>query len=380
MAERKNKTKIFGILLILGAVLLLAFGAGNASKVSDLKRIEKELHSEKLKLKKAKEEESKALNKLYKVNKELKRTKTSLTETKFRISKNKNRIVLLREELSEAERELEERGSLLSRRIREAHKSGGGLSLLELLFTSTSISDFLNRGYYLERIIAYDAELIRETREKAEAVAEAKRDLEKVLQSNRTLVVRIERKSREMQSQAETKRKIYKSLSKRRKEYERRVAELEKSSKLLEGLIQSRSGKTVGKAPIKATGRMIRPARGRIVSGFGYRRHPLWGGTHLHAGIDIGAAYGEPVRNADGGEVIFSGWWNGYGKAVVVDHGRGISTVYGHLSRIYVEAGQRIDKSQILGLIGSTGYSTGPHLHFEVRRGGKPVNPMAFLK
>ena len=127
------------------------------------------------------------------------------------------------------------------------------------------------------------------------------------------------------------------------------------------------------------TGQMVWPLRGRLTSRFGYRRHPFWGGRHFHTGIDIAKKYGSAGKAADAGEVIFSGWWDGYGKAIVVDHGRRTTTVYAHLSRIYKQVGAVVAKGQIIGLVGSTGYSTGPHLHFEVRKNGKPVNPMGFL-
>ena len=99
----------------------------------------------------------------------------------------------------------------------------------------------------------------------------------------------------------------------------------------------------------------------------------------MHTGIDIAAPYGKPIAGADSGEVIYSGWWDGYGKAVVIDHGRGYTTVYGHMSRIYMQTGQKVEKNQVIGLVGSTGFSTGPHLHFEIRYNGKPVDPLAYL-
>jgi murein DD-endopeptidase MepM/ murein hydrolase activator NlpD len=86
-----------------------------------------------------------------------------------------------------------------------------------------------------------------------------------------------------------------------------------------------------------------------------------------------------PIQAADSGEVIFSGWWDGYGKAVIIDHGKGISTVYAHMSKIYIQKGQTAVKGQVIGLLGSTGYSTGPHLHFEVRKNGAPQNPLRWL-
>ena len=100
----------------------------------------------------------------------------------------------------------------------------------------------------------------------------------------------------------------------------------------------------------------------------------------MHTGLDIANKHGTPIRAADAGEVIFSGWWDGYGKAIVIDHGRRTTTVYGHMSRIYKKVGAIVAKGQTIGLVGSTGYSTGPHLHFEVRKNGKPVNPIKFLK
>jgi len=246
------------------------------------------------------------------------------------------------------------------------------------LFASNSIADFVNREYYYEKMIASDLVLLDEIKDKVASVKETKKKLDVTIAESRTLASNLTKKKSEIQTQAKYKKKIYNDLSSRRKEFEKRVAELEKGSKDLENLINR--SKTTKKVQPKATGKMIWPAKGRLVSGYGYRRHPLWGGTQFHTGIDIGTPYGDPIRAADGGQVIFSGWWNGYGKAVVIDHGKGTSTVYGHMSRIYAQAGQKVGKSQILGLIGSTGFSTGPHLHFEIRKYGKTVNPLGYLK
>jgi murein DD-endopeptidase MepM/ murein hydrolase activator NlpD len=118
-----------------------------------------------------------------------------------------------------------------------------------------------------------------------------------------------------------------------------------------------------------------------FTSVFGYRRNPFnrRRGSY-HTGIDIAAPYGTQVQSADGGEVIFTGWWDGYGKAVVIDHGKGFSTVYGHNSRIFVQVGQKVAQGQVIAAEGSTGYSTGPHVHFEIRVNGKPVDPAPYLR
>ena len=192
------------------------------------------------------------------------------------------------------------------------------------------------------------------------------------------MATEIESKKVVVAEKAKKKNVVYKALKQRRKEYEAYVAELEKSSKELEVLILKKVAARTG-AKVYGSGALAWPLRGRITSRFGYRRHPIYGGRSHHTGLDIAAKYGTPIKAADAGEVIFSGWWDGYGKAVVIDHGKKTTTVYGHMSRIYKSVGAIVAKGQVLGLVGSTGYSTGPHLHFEVRKNGKPKNPMNYL-
>jgi murein DD-endopeptidase MepM/ murein hydrolase activator NlpD len=117
----------------------------------------------------------------------------------------------------------------------------------------------------------------------------------------------------------------------------------------------------------------------RLTSRFGMRHHPLLGQVRLHAGIDLGAAIGEPVHATSGGTVSAAGWQGGYGLAVRIDHGKGIETRYAHLSRLNVRSGQAVKPGEVIGFVGSTGRSTGPHLHYEVRRNGQPVDPSSTL-
>ena len=124
----------------------------------------------------------------------------------------------------------------------------------------------------------------------------------------------------------------------------------------------------------------IWPVFGRLESGVGGRRNPFGGrGFEYHEGQDIDATYGTPVQVSAGGRVIIAGWQRGYGKVVYVDHGSGLSTRYGHLSEIDVTVGQSVTQGQTIGLVGSTGRSTGPHLHYEVRINNQPVDPKPYL-
>ena len=122
------------------------------------------------------------------------------------------------------------------------------------------------------------------------------------------------------------------------------------------------------------------PVVGKLESGFGARRNPFGGNSYeFHSGQDIDAAWGDPVVAGASGKVTFVGWQNGYGQLVVIDHGGGLTTRYGHLSYIDVVSGQIVARSQFVGRVGSTGRSTGPHLHYEVRINDEPVDPLPYL-
>jgi murein DD-endopeptidase MepM/ murein hydrolase activator NlpD len=119
--------------------------------------------------------------------------------------------------------------------------------------------------------------------------------------------------------------------------------------------------------------------RGRITSSFGERIDPFMGEGAFHDGIDIGVGYGTPVHVTADGLVVFAGIENGYGRTVIVDHGHGIRTLYAHMSSLAVTVGQRIDRGEVVGYVGDSGRSTGPHLHYEVRVNRSPVNPYRYL-
>lgn len=123
----------------------------------------------------------------------------------------------------------------------------------------------------------------------------------------------------------------------------------------------------------------FRPTPGPVVSGFGNRNNPIGGGTGFHAGLDIAASSGTPIRACRSGTVVIAGWQGGYGNAVVIDHGGGMATLYGHQSQIAVSVGEQVLAGEVIGYVGSTGNSTGPHLHFEVRISGNPVDPTPYL-
>lgn len=128
--------------------------------------------------------------------------------------------------------------------------------------------------------------------------------------------------------------------------------------------------------PAPSVGGLIMPANGPVTSYFGYRYHPILHFTRFHAGLDIGAGWGSPIVAAADGQVVGAGWAGGYGREVQIAHGGGIVSLYGHMSDIVAQPGSFVRAGQVIGYVGSSGLSTGPHLHFEVRQGGTPVNPL----
>jgi murein DD-endopeptidase MepM/ murein hydrolase activator NlpD len=146
------------------------------------------------------------------------------------------------------------------------------------------------------------------------------------------------------------------------------------------GTLEPRVSTTEACAQAIASGADIGwPSYGRVTSRFGWRIHPIFGTREFHTGVDIASPWGTPVRAAKSGVVRFVGWMIGYGRLIIVDHENGLQTFYGHLSNDLVRAGSRVQQGELIGRVGSTGWSTGPHLFFEIRRFGVPLDPIRLM-
>ncbi len=184
----------------------------------------------------------------------------------------------------------------------------------------------------------------------------------------------------ELQKARKEKQRLSSALDARIREYQAEADAVAAQESGLTALIRSREQARASRSAVDPglDGRisgagLVWPLRGSVTSGFGQR----WG--RLHAGIDIGAGTGTPIRAAKGGEVIFAGSMSGYGNCVIVDHGGGLTTLYAHQSRLGTNDGASVGQGEVIGYVGSTGHSTGPHLHFETRVSGSPQNPMRYL-
>ncbi|MBI1862114.1 MAG: M23 family metallopeptidase [Deltaproteobacteria bacterium] len=169
------------------------------------------------------------------------------------------------------------------------------------------------------------------------------------------------------------------SFNYERRSLEMRMENLQRASWTTEGDLDDLQRYLLVQSSIAAATPSLVPIVGWISSSFGYRRHPIHGNYRLHTGVDIVAEPGTPVRAPADGVIFFSGHHEGYGKVLVIDHGFGIRSLFAHNSKLFVNPGDRVKRGQILSFVGSTGQSTGPHLHYEIRKNGVPVNPMTFF-
>ncbi|MBP2655054.1 MAG: Peptidase [Firmicutes bacterium] len=278
--------------------------------------------------------------------------------------------------LTKTEAALKKRSDILNKRVRDIYKNGQ-ISYIDVLFGASDFSDFTNRLDIIKRVISHDVALFAAVKAENDAVLATRAELE----SERAAVVELEKAIAEQKKIIEASKKereaVLKSVTDNRDTAEKAYQDLVATSKDIEARLQQSQ---YASQAVGSTGAMMWPVSGgTVTSPFGWRTHPVFGTARFHSGIDIGVDYGTPVRAADGGVVVTAGWMSGYGYGVIIDHGSGISTVYGHNSELLVSEGQRVAKGQQIARAGSTGYSTGPHCHFEVRKNGSPVSPLSYL-
>ena len=329
---------------------------------------------------------------LRQIEEQLRQATAELSTIKEQRVAVENDITLNERQLAEAQKRLEGREAVFYKRVRDIYINGR-LSYIDVVIGSKDFSDFANRLEVLKRIIDSDITLIGEIKKERAQIEEHKQKLE----SDRAKLVELEKAALAKQAEIEQK-KAERNVVLQKAQNDRATAmqaieELNASSAQVSAMLKERQAARAAAAAaaqssggqgasdnwVQGTGQLGWPVSGEITSPYGYRVHPIWGTTIYHSGIDIGVDEGTPVHAADGGVVVWSGWMGGYGYAVVIDHGNGLSTLYGHNSELAVDEGQSVAKGQVISYAGSTGNSTGPHVHFEVRVNGDPVDPMGYL-
>ena len=274
--------------------------------------------------------------------------------------------------------------SYTSKRINQIFKHKRN-SYIEFLLNSEDINAFLDRLYFENIVIAYDRKKLQETKTVAHDILALKNRIEIQKKNLKFSMATISRQQEDIQEAISKNERLIEKLKTDRATWEKSERELAKQSRAISQMINQEVSKTEkAGVSVSVTGGFTRPTPGRISSPYGYRMHPIFKRRIFHSGIDIAAPYGTPIKAANSGRVIFVGWYNGYGKVIIIDHGNigGLptTTLYAHMSVASVKQGTNIAKGTVIGKVGTTGYSTGPHLHFEVRQKGNPVNPLNFIR
>ncbi|BBB91738.1 MAG TPA: peptidoglycan DD-metalloendopeptidase family protein [Methylomusa anaerophila] len=293
-----------------------------------------------------------------------------------KLEATQQQIAVNTEILAKVEASLAERTKILNKRMRDIYKNGQ-VNYLDVLFGAVDFNDFTTRAELLKRVVNLDITLVTRVKAERELVLQKRAELERDKAAIEQLKQEAAAKKAVIEARKQEQEKVLETAVTERDVANQAYQELLETSRQIETMIRRIQAGSRG--PSGATGAMIWPASGPITSPFGWRTHPIFGTQLYHTGIDIGADFGDAVGAADGGVVIYAGWMGGYGNAVIIDHGNGISTLYGHNNDLVVGEGTRVYKGQTISHVGSTGYSTGPHLHFEVRENGTPVNPLGYL-
>ena len=313
----------------------------------------------------------------------------ALDETLARIAENETKLQAI-------EKEYDKKHGKLMVRVRDIYVNGQ-ISYLDVLFGSNDFADFFTRMDLLKRVIKQDYDLVQIVLKQQEEIKAVRKQLEADREVQTKLAERAEEAKEIKLEKVAKKQALIDKMQNDKVVYDRQYDEMMAASEQVAKLIQQSKYKPppppppssssnsssndveVYNAQPSSSGGMIWPISGPITSPFGWRTHPIFGSQRFHSGLDIGGDYGMEIHAAKAGVVSHAGWIGGYGNTVMIDHGGGIVTLYGHNQSLNVSVGQNVSQGQVIAFCGSTGNSTGPHCHFEVRLNGEPVSPYNYL-
>lgn len=332
------------------------------------------------------------------VSKEIENTEIKIEELNVKIHQN--------------EEELKRLEQLLNERIREFYKYANNNSLgLDLLVTmvfdmNKDLQEVMDTLHSVSKITENDKKLIEDVKQKRDDIKRDKenlereiqsldlyrKDLENQIQEVEVLKAELVSKKEELETELQKVKDLeyeyqtkYDALDESVKQKREELIRIQQDNEQLERQLSeylnsiNNSGIVGGSNGVSPSG-YLRPSTGPITSNYGWRTHPVRGAKSMHTGVDFGGKTGDTIIASRAGEVAFAGWYNNvYGNVVILNHGGGYQTFYAHMSRVSVSKGQVVDQGQRVGFMGSTGLSTGSHLHFEVRKDGSSLNPFNFL-
>ncbi len=347
----------------------------------ELNQIKSRIEHNKSVIKEKRQAKKAAEHQLGQLAKELKFTEFHLQKTRQSLQVTEQKVKQTESQLGQTKQAYTIKSQLFARRILDIFKNKH-FGSLEFIFSPKNALSALDASYYFERIIHSDVSLISDIKSQYGQLVQQNVNLKTQTQTLAEIKQDIQKKEVLLFQKKVEQNRVVQSLKDQIQDMERMNRELEKSSQeITSKIMRMARGMT-----FLGTGRFLRPVQAYVSSLFGYRRHPIFKRRIFHNGMDFAAKIGQRIRASDSGVVIVAGehpQYYGYGKITIIDHGvkngRRLATVYAHQSQIFVHEGQSVRQGEDIGCVGSTGYSTGPHLHFEVRLDGVPVNPAGYL-
>lgn len=393
MAGQPHRQSIMGRLLSLWLLVALLFAPAleaeaqnKQQRIKELQNKQQTLKGRQAELRRKRHEKMRQAAKvqqgIVQNQRRLESSRHSLSQHQRRLDETRSRLVWLDGKLDQATGEAVRLSGDAGKRLRSMYM-GERLSMLQMVLEANDVATLIDRLYYKKRIVAQDRQLLADLKQKIQELNGLKVELARQKAQIAQTIQTIQAHNMEIQRSIEVDRALRDRLQNDARFYERAENELLAVSSSITNEIRGLSGNKSFQQVTGSTGVFIWPISGPITSGFGTRVHPIHRTRKMHTGLDIAGPNRGPIKAADGGQVIFAGWKGGYGKCVMINHGnrngKNLVTLYGHMSGLSVSRGQNVSKGQVIGYEGSTGYSTGPHLHFEVRVDGAPVDPRGYL-
>ncbi|NLW07667.1 MAG: peptidoglycan DD-metalloendopeptidase family protein [Clostridia bacterium] len=375
------RNKFLALILII--ILAIGIFPAYADELDELRQEQQQVQqeiSEKQKLWQQKNDEGMSLLKqLEEIEQEIAAKQARIAQLDQEMAAAQQRVDEAKARLEEAEAAQEKRVSILHKRLQDIYTTGQ-ISYLEVLLQSSSLEDFLVRTELLAKIAQGDMKLIEEIKAEKEKIAQQKAQLEAERDKIAMLRRQVQDERNQLAARQETQRQLLARVEAEKERVAQALNEMEEQLRQIGAKIREIQARNKRQLSPRGTGNLLWPLPGytSISSDFGWRIHPILKTNRFHDGIDLPAPSGTNVLAAEDGQVISAGWQGGYGNTVIIDHGGGFSTMYAHLSSILVKNGQEVARGQVIGRVGSTGWSTGPHLHFSVFLEGEPTNPMNY--
>jgi murein DD-endopeptidase MepM/ murein hydrolase activator NlpD len=398
MAHSKIFQFLFSFITVVCLLTTASFAAAPAQSNSDLEKelanqqrrldtMQKDIQKAEKGLKEAKKKEERAINDISKLGNQLSTAEQKINVNVLKTNQITQKLTETAAKIQEIEARIERAKHLLKERVVAVYKYGGTAEF-SLLMSANGTQDALSTSYLLTKIAEQDKALINTLITEKNALDKAKAELEKQRKDIDSKNKELDNLKKSIQKTSNERNNLLQQARKDKAMFEAEQAELLKASNELKSKVnnliaqkkkqgQGQSGQT----PVYYTGgKFAWPLKGKISSPYGTRTHPVFKTKATHTGIDIEGSRGDTVRAAANGEVLYTGWLRGYGQVVILDHGGDLTTVYAHLSAIDTAENRKVKTGDVIGRVGSTGVTTGPHLHFEVRVNGNTTDPMKYLQ